>query len=86
MIGVPFFFRGVHAPAENELDELRVYIGYQQVHQPLPDLGGAAVVQQHVRRLVQGDMGLVVGRRPFPVVDVVDVCGADPQAARDAGA
>ena len=34
MIGVPFLFRGEHAPAGNELDKLRVYIGYQQVHQP----------------------------------------------------
>jgi hypothetical protein len=32
------------------------------------------------------DMRLVVGRRPFLVVDVVGVCSADPQAVRDAGA
>ena len=85
-LSVPFLFRAVHAPAEDELDELRIYIGYQQVHQLLPDLGGAAVIQQHVRELVQGDMRLVVGRRPLLVVDVVGVGGADPQAARDAGA
>jgi len=78
--------RAVHAPAEDQLDELRIDIGYQQVDQFFPDLGGAAVVQQHVRQLVQGDMRLVVGRRPLLVVDVVGVGGAYPQAARNAGA
>ena len=52
-LSVPFLFRAVHAPAEDELDELRIDTGYQQVHQLLPHLSGATVIQQHVSELVQ---------------------------------
>lgn len=55
-----FFGCVVGAPAEDQLDEPQVYVGCQEADEAVPGWR-VLVAEQHVRELVNGDMGGVEG-------------------------
>ena len=78
----PLLRGAVGAPAQNQLYKCLVDIRCQEADEPVPGCG-VPVAEQHVREFMQDDVGGVERARAGLVVDVVGVCGADPQAGRD---
>ena len=77
-LGFLFVGGGVGAAAEYQPGHPVAHVRREQAREVTVHTGAAMVTEQHVRDLMQHDVGSVKRAESFRVIDVVGICRAHP--------